>query len=106
MVALNSLTSAIQQQTGRVKRIEYISEKTERALLEVTCTLSKCTNAINRFKNVMEENAKAERGWKDKLIEMERVTEEEKRKDRETEPRREVQHREADRKEREELRRL
>lgn len=80
--------------------------KKVRALLEVTCTLSKCTHAINRLKNVIEENAKAERRWKDKLIEMERVREEEKTKDREAEQRRAVQRREADRKEREELRRL
>ena len=85
MVALNSSNSTIQQLSGRIKRTEDNHEKTERALVEMTCAVSKCTDAINRFKNNMEENAKAERRWAEKWIEMERVREEERRKDREAE---------------------
>ena len=106
LVAVNALTTAIQHLAGQMTRNEERQEKVEKALTEMSCSLSKVTDALNRMRNVLEESLREERRREDHWDERERRREEERRKDRKAEQRREERRREAERKEREEIRRL
>ena len=105
LVAMNGLVAALQSGSNRLARNENSGERTEKALMEITGILGKVANSLNRLRNAVEENTKEQRRREEKWIEIERKRGEEQIKDREAERRR-VDMRDAENREREEIKRL
>ena len=106
LVAINGLVEAIQRQTQCSLRAEKAAERSEKALIEMTCMLGKVVDAFGEFKNLIQERAADEQKREESWLDREKRRTEDCTKEIEAERRREARRRESEKKEREELKKL
>ena len=106
LVAINSLVAKLQSLKGQMTRNEKGSDKVERALTDMAAQMSQVTDALHRWKEVVNDCAREETFREERRVEADRRREESRRKEQEAEAKRADKRREEDRKDRQEMRQL
>ena len=106
LVAMNSLVTTLQSLKGQMGRNEKASDKVDRALTDMAAQMSQVTDALHRWKEVINDSVREEKVREERRIEADRRREEAKRKEQEAEVKRADKRREDDRKDRQEMRAL
>ena len=106
LVVINGMVTAVQGLTGQMKRNESNEEKFNQGLTEANCSLGKIVAALHTLQKTMEDNEKERSKREESWLQRDLKREEEKRKEIEADQRRLNHWREAEKKEREELKSL
>ena len=70
------MVAAIQDRNRQSVRTEKASDKTEKALTEVTCMFGKVVDALKHLRNAVEENTREDTCREERWFEIERKREE------------------------------
>ena len=106
LVAINSLVTTLQSLKGQMARNEKASDKVDRALTDMAAQMSQVTDALHRWKELINDSVREEKVREERSIEADKRREEAKRKEQEAEVKRADKRREDDRKDRQEMRAL
>ena len=85
LVAINSLVATLQSLKGHMTRNEKGSDMVERALTDMAAQMSQVTDALHRWKKVVNDCAREEKFREERRIEADKRREEAKRKEQEAE---------------------